>query len=116
MEKITKKSFIEALTSNISVLVGSVYNKPEEALQNAINNIEKLNTTITRSGKLNGKYIHFELSNGTTSSLALNDSGTHDYYIHNAKSGTYYIQKTTQENDYGCKVVKDVCYCVYALA
>ena len=25
-------------------------------------------------------------------------------------------QKTTQENDYGCEIKKDVCYCVYALA
>ena len=115
MKKITKKSFIDALISNTSVLVGSVFNRSEDAIENAINNIEKLNTSVTRTGALKGKYICFKVSNGTTSSLALNDSGSHDYYIHEAKSGMYYIQKTTQTNDYGCEVKEDVCYCIYAL-
>ena len=116
MEKITKKSFVEALTSNVSVLVGNVFNKPDEAVQTAMDGIKELNKTVTRSGKLSGKYINFNLSNGKISSLALNDAGSHDYFIHKAESGIYYIQKTTQENDYGCEIRKDVCYCVYALA
>lgn len=116
MEKITKKSFVEALTSNVSVLVGNVFNKSDEAIQTAIDGIKELNKTVTRSGKASGKYINFTLSNGKISSLALNDAGSHDYFIHKAKSGIYYIQKTTQENDYGCEIRKDVCYCVYAIA
>ena len=116
MEKITKKSFIEALTSNVSVLVGNVFNKSDEAVQAAIDGIKELNKTVTRSGKLSGKYINFTLSNGKISSLALNDAGSHDYFIHKAQSGIYYIQKTTQENDYGCEIRKDVGYCVYAIA
>ena len=116
MEKITKKSFVEALTTNISVLAGNVFNKSDEAIQTAIDGIKELNKTVTRCGKLSGKYINFTLSNGKISSLALNDAGSHDYYIYKAESGIYYIQKTTQENDYGCEIRKDVCYCVYALA
>ena len=116
MEKITKKSFVEALTTNVSVLVGNVFNKSDEAVQTAIDGIKELNKTVTRCGKLSGKYINFTLSNGKISSLALNDAGSHDYYIHKSESGIYYIQKTTQENDYGCEIRKDVCYCVYALA
>ena len=92
------------------------FNKSDEAIQTAIDGIKELNKTVTRSGKLSGKYINFTLSNGKISSLALNDAGSHDYFIHKAESGIYYIQKTTQENDYGCEIRKDVCYCVYALA
>ena len=81
MEKITKKSFVEALTSNVSILVGNVFNKSDEAVQTAIDGIKELNKTVTRSGKLSGKYIDFTLSNGKISSLALNDAGSHDYFI-----------------------------------
>lgn len=36
MNKITKKSFVETLTNNTSVLVGSVFNKTDEIVKNAI--------------------------------------------------------------------------------
>ena len=42
MEKITKKLFVEALTTNISVLVGNVFNKSDEAIQTAIDGIKEL--------------------------------------------------------------------------
>ena len=115
MNKITKKSFVEVLTNNTSVLVGSVFNKTDEIVENVINGIKSINTTITRTGVLKGNYIHFSVSNGSVSSLALNDSGKHEYFECDTSSRKYLIQKTTQINDYGCEIKTDVCYCVYAI-
>ena len=115
MNKITKKTFVEALTNNTSVLVGSVINKTDEIVKNAIEGIKSINTTITRTGVLKGNYIRFDVSNGSVSSLALNDAGKHEYFEQNTNSGKYLIQKTTQQNDYGCEIKEDICYCVYAI-
>lgn len=117
MNQITKKEFIETLSNNETILVGSLFRYCDGKCINAMEHAMERITTIYKNAKRrtvteeHSNYIVF--SDG--SRLDFNQAGTKKYFSYTNTYGIYFlIQRTEVYDDFDEKFYKN--YIVYMVA
>lgn len=117
MNQITKKEFIEILSSNETILVDSVFRyndrKCINSMENAMERIITTNKNVKRRTVTGEHSNYIVFSDG--SRLDFNQAGTKKYFSYTNTYGIHFlIQRTEVYDDYDEKFYKN--YIVYMVA
>lgn len=112
MEKITRKTFIEILASNKTVLAGSVFRWNDERCIKAIERIAAIDENQERRTVTEKHSGYILFSNG--SRLDFTQNGEKEYFSHTNETGIKFVfQRTKYYDDFDEKFYFD--YIVYAI-
>lgn len=112
MEKITKKQFVEILTSHTSVFCGSVFRWNDEKCERAMESIGKIDENDERR-TVTEKHTNFIVFSGG-SRLYFDQEGKNEYFSYQNENGVRFVlQRTTSHDDFDDADYQD--YIIYAI-
>lgn len=112
MNQITKKEFIETLSNNETIFVGSLFRYNDRKCINAMERIITINKNIKRRTVTEEHSNYIVFSDG--SRLDFNQAGTKKYFSYTNTHGIHFlIQRTEVYDDFDEKFYKN--YIVYSV-